>query len=108
MTMRRLWIAMCTLLGASHLLVFGLGDAALLPSERFFYRYPAAQDLIGAVTALPAYSVPDWPLRSQLWVKGVLAAVPGEMIVSLLSVVVFALSCLLVRQIFIESRSGSS
>jgi hypothetical protein len=106
--MRRLWVAMCALLGVSHVLAFGLGHAALLPPAGILYRYSAAHDLIGAVTALPAYAVPDWPLRTQLWVKGVLEIVPGETIVSMLSIAVFALACLMVREIFIESRSAPS
>ena len=92
---RTLWIAMNSLLAVSHALVFGLGHAALLLPEHLFSRYPAAAELIARVTALPAYEHPDWPLRVQLWVADVVRVVPGETIVSLLSIVVFGLACLM-------------
>lgn len=103
--MRKLWVAMCVLLGVSHVLVFGLGLAALLPPAEILFRYPAAQDLIARVTALPAYSSPDWPLRLQLWVSHAIEALSADTIVSLLSIPVFAVACLIVRALFIECRS---
>jgi hypothetical protein len=98
--LRTLWMGMCALLGISHALVFGLGHAALLPPENLFDRYPAASGLIARVRVLPAYIVPDWPLRLQGSVQDTIAAWPAETIVSLLSVAVFVLACLVARELF--------
>jgi hypothetical protein len=103
-TLRTLWIAVCAMLGTSHLLVFGVGHGALLPPEHLFSRYPAAADLIARVTALPAYATPDSPLRVQISINEAIARLPGETIVSLLSIVVFGLVCLMVARILTVLR----
>ena len=103
--LRTLWMGMCALLGISHALVYGLGHAALLPPENLFDRYPAASGLIARVRVLPAYVVPDWPLRLQGSVQDTIAAWPAETIVSLLSVPVFVLACLMARELFTVVRS---
>jgi hypothetical protein len=103
--MRSLWTAMSALLAISHVLVLGLGHAALLPPADNLSRYPSARDLIAQVTALPAYSNPDWPLRLQLWANRAIEPVPDNMIVSLLSIPVFFVACLMVRELLIEFRS---
>ena len=54
--------AMNVLLGASHLLIFGLGNATLLPPADLLDRYPTADGLIARLTSLPAYRTPDWLL----------------------------------------------
>jgi hypothetical protein len=77
----------------------------LLPPENLFDRYPAAAGLIARVRVLPAYVVPDWPLRLQGSVQDTIAAWPAETIVSLLSVVAFALACLMARELFTVVRS---
>lgn len=97
---RRLWVAMCALLGISHLLVFALGGGVLLPPEQIFSHYPAAQGLIATVTALPAYSNPDILLRIQLWASRAVGSLPGDTIVSWLSLAVFVVACLMVRAMF--------
>ena len=104
-SMRRPWAEMCVLLALSHFLVFGLGHAALLPPAGILSRYPAAQELIARVTALPAYSYPDGPIRIQLWVSHAVEALRGDTIVSLLSIPVFVVACMMVRVFFSELRS---
>ena len=91
---------MNVLLGLSHVLIFGLGNAALLPPESALDRYPDAASLIQRVTALPAYRSPDVILLVQQRVLGFLHQLPGELIVSLLSPVVFVVACLMVRALF--------
>lgn len=103
-SLRTPWIAMCAVLGLSHVLVFGLGHAALLPPEHLFDSYPAAARLIEQITSLPAYTVPDWPLRVQLSVNHAIGALPGETMVSLLSIGVFVLACLMVKELLTVLR----
>ena len=103
--MRQLWVAMNVLLGLSHLLIFGLGNAFLLPPADILHRYTAAQGLIAQVTSLPAYRTPDWLMLIQQWVGDGVQRLPGETIVSLLSVVVFVMACLTVRTIFKFDRT---
>jgi hypothetical protein len=99
--LRRLWWVMAALLGASHVLVLGLGHTALLPPPEILHRYPDAQDLIARVTSLPAYSVPDWPLRLHAAIGQAIERLPGDTIASLLSVPVFIVACLMVRRMFL-------
>jgi len=97
---RRLWTALSALLGLSHLLIFALGNAALLPPDSVLPRYSAAASFVQRVTALPAYRSPDALLVIQQWLANLVSRLPGETLVSLLSPVVFLVACLLVRAIF--------
>ncbi len=96
----KLWTAMNVLLGLSHLAVFALGNAALLPPESVLSRYTAAASLVQKVTALPAYLSPDALITFQQWMIDLMDRLPGETLVSLLSPLVFLLACLLVRSVF--------
>jgi hypothetical protein len=77
-----------------------LGSARLAPPAEILYRYPAAAPLIERVTSLPAYTTPDWLLTFQDSVNGLAQHSSGETVVSLLSVGVFVLACLVVRSLF--------
>jgi len=101
----RPWIVMSVLLGLSHLLVFGLGDPALLPPSDILSRFPSADSLIASVTALPAYRTPDALLAFQAGVNSAVHRLPAETLVSLLSPVVFVVACLMVRAMFDAARS---
>jgi len=99
------WLAMNVLLGLSHVLIFGLGDAALLPPAGILSRFPAAHALIQSTMALPAYRSPDAALSVQTAVNAAVHLLPGETLVSLLSPVVFVVACLMVRAMFDAARS---
>jgi hypothetical protein len=96
----RQWTIMNVMLGLSHVLVFALGNAALLPPQKILARYTAASGLVQRVVALPAYRSPDSLLLFQQSLTNIVTALPGETLVSLASPVVFFLACLLVRSVF--------
>jgi hypothetical protein len=98
---RRLWLALVSLLGVSHLLVYGFGRAILLPGGAAD-SYPAARPLVDQVASLPAYGGGDTILRVQAAANAVVTGGPNETIVSLLSPIVFVIACLMIRAVFRE------
>jgi len=80
-----LWVAMCSMLALAHLSTFQLGGASVFLPESQWFRYPQAGPLIDAIRRLPAYTTPDALLRFQAAVNHVLAALPGQRAISILS-----------------------
>jgi hypothetical protein len=60
--------------------------------------------LIARVRELPAYTTADWPLRLQISVNDMIARVPGETVVSVLSMAVFVVACLMTARMFTVVR----
>lgn len=105
---RRSWTAMAVLLGVCHLLLYGVGQAVLLPSPHDGATYPYAQDLVARVAALPAFARPDAILTLQAAVNRVVFALPGEWLVSLLSPLVFVVAIVMTRDLFGVARQHAS
>lgn len=103
---QRLWVAMAALLGLSHVLIYGLGRPALLPPDAAA-RYPAAPALIAAIEDQARDPALASLLDVQAGISRLLSSVPAETIVSLLSVPVFVVACLLVRALLRKAGSGT-
>ena len=98
--LRGLWIAMVTLLGVSHLLLYGFGQAVLLPVAHGPALFPNAQALVRDVMTLPAASTPDAVLQVQAAANGLPFGLLGDTIVTLLSPIVFVVAVALVVTLF--------
>lgn len=96
---RRIWAAMCALLGLAHVVTFGLGEATVLPLRSLWARYPEAAGLIEAV-GRPAAD-PGLVLKAQTQVRDWLQAVPGQEVISISSLAVFAGACWLTRALLL-------
>jgi len=101
---QKLWVAMAALLGVSHVLIYGLGRPALLPPDAAA-RYPAA--LIAAIEDQALDPALGGLLDVQAGISRLLSAIPAEMIVSLLSVPVFVVACLLVRALLRKAGTAA-
>jgi hypothetical protein len=95
-----LWVAMNLMLGLAHLSTFGFGGSVVtLPVSQWF-RYPQAGALLDRIRGLAAYSAPDGLLALQATVNGILATLPGQRAISMMSVLVFLVACGLVWRVF--------
>jgi hypothetical protein len=104
--LRRRWLAMAAVLAAVHLMTFRFGPPVLLPQAEILDRYSAAQTLVNAIVALPAYQNPDVILRAQAAANAWLDWLPGAWGLAALSVAAFVIACGLVNGLFRRAACG--
>jgi hypothetical protein len=78
----------------------------LLPQAEILDRYTAAQTLVKAIVALPAYQSPDAILRLQSAANRTVEWLPGPAGLAVLSAAAFVIACGLVRALFRRAAIG--
>jgi hypothetical protein len=106
LTIRRWWYAMVGVLAVVHLATFRFGPPVLLPQAEILDRYTAAQTLVKAIVALPAYQSPDAILRLQSAANRTVEWLPGPAGLAVLSAAAFVIACGLVRALFRRAAIG--
>ena len=93
------WIVAVLVQGFAHVSRYQMGNASLLPPESVLERWGAGQ-LSGTVRGLDVVTSPDRWLRFQDTVNTVLGHLPGHEAFSILSVVMFVATIVMVAALF--------